>query len=422
MRAKTQRSRVVAAIAGVLALVLGLASCSAAPQIDVDLPAQVDAKLPADMVAALQDAVTHAMAAAGASGAIVGVWAPWSGQWVTGLGTQRIGGGSVVTADMPFRAGPVSRAMTCDALYVLADKGVVDLDDSVADHVSGVSDVKDVTLRELCDSTSGIGSYSGQLMSSWLSVPDRVWNPRELASYGLGQARTAEPGAALRDSDAGYVLLGLALEKATGQTASELLDENVFTPLSLEHTRLPTNPAARVPHILAGHLGMPGAEGAMNCTDPLDVTAMSAGFGFTDAGVVTDIDDLGRYVQALAAQSLTPADDRYAVPLPVYAGAPTWYTTAGGVIQAGSLVGQAGTTPGYATAAFADPKSGLTVAVVLNNSASGPGIVTSLAWELASIASKAAPASGQKAPEAGLPWTAAQNHDAITGGAICPLP
>ena len=37
----------------------------------------------------LQDAVDFAMAATGSSGAIVGVWAPWSGSWVAGVGTQR---------------------------------------------------------------------------------------------------------------------------------------------------------------------------------------------------------------------------------------------------------------------------------------------------------------------------------------------
>ena len=44
-----------------------------------------------------------------------------------------------------------------------------------------------------------------------------IWDPRELASYGLGQPRATEPGAAYRDSDAGYLLLGLALERAIGQ-------------------------------------------------------------------------------------------------------------------------------------------------------------------------------------------------------------
>ena len=40
-------------------------------------------------------------------------------------------------------------------------------------------------------------------------------------------------------------------------------------------------------------------------------------------------------------------------------------------------------------------------------------MAASLAWELAAIASKAPAAAGETAPEAGLPWTAQQYHDAI---------
>lgn len=366
--------------------------------------------------------MTFAAAAAGASGAIVGVWAPWSGEWVTGLGTTTPGGSTKVSDDLTFRGTTITRAMTCDALHVLAEKGTVSLSDSVTKYVASAPDLADVTLGQLCDGTSGIGSHSGQLAASWYSVPTRVWDPRELASYGIGQTRTT-PGEAYRDSDSGYLLLGLALERATGQTAAQILQENVFLPLDLEHTLLPTDAGATTTGMLSGFHSQRDAEGIMHCTAPLDVTAMTSAFGFTDAGVVTDIRDLGRYAQALSTQSLVPDDkERFDQPLPVYEGAPSWYTTTGGVLQAGSLIGQAGSVPGYSTAAFADPNTGLTVAVVLNNSAMGTGAAINLAWELAAIASKAPAASGKTAPEAGLPWTAQQYREATAAAAVCPLP
>ena len=78
--------------------------------------------------------------------------------------------------------------------------------------------------------------------------------------------------------------------------------------------------------------------------------------------------------------------------------------------------------PGYLSAVFSDSATGLTVALVLNNSAAAPTVAASLAWELAAIASKAPAAAGEAPPEAGLPWTAQQNHDAIAAAAVCPLP
>ncbi|MET0734996.1 MAG: serine hydrolase domain-containing protein [Microbacterium sp.] len=411
--------------AGVVALVVALAGCSADTHVELDVPAQADGSFADATQTQLQDAVTHAMAAAGASGAIVGVWAPWSGSWVAGVGTQRMGGGGSVTADMEFRAAQVTRPMTCDVLYALAAEGRVRLGESISTYVSGLADLTDVSLEELCDGTSGIGSYSAQLQPLWTTNPTRVWDARELASYGLGQPRESAPGDAYRDSDAGYVLLGLALERATGRSAADLIADYVADPLDLTATRLPTTAAAEPDAVaLKGHVSLPGPDGALNCTEPLDITTLSASTGYTDSGVVSDVHDLHRYVQALATGSLVTgeaAEDRFADAKPAFAGAPSWYLATGGALLVGSMVGQFGAVPGYATAAFSDPTTGLTIVVVLNNSAAG-SLAAYLAWELAAISSKAPAASGETAPEAGLPWTAEQYHAAIAAGAVCAPP
>ncbi len=420
MRAGSHLRRGVAAVVAVLAL--ALTACSPQSPLVAELPDQVDAEFAAETVQEMQDAVTRAAAAAGASGAIVGVWAPWSGEWVTAVGTQEVGGGDEVTTEMLFPAGRVTRAMTCDALYSLADEGVVSLKDSTADYVAGVADVKDVTLGQLCDGTSGIGSYGPALMPMWLSTPARAWSARELANYGLGQPRASAPGMLYRDSDAGYVLLGLALERATQQPLSQVLRERVFSPAGLQATVLPESGNIDTGGWLEGHHGLRGADGVMDCAEPVRVTDMTARFGYGDSGVVTNITDLGRYTQVLAASQDGAEDPRFENPLALYNGAPAWYTTTGGVTYAGSLAGQQGWVPGYATAAFSDPESGLTVAVVLNNSANGSGIATALAWQLAAIASKTPAAADRTAPAAGLPWTAAQYGDQITAAAICPIP
>ncbi|MFE7845631.1 serine hydrolase domain-containing protein [Microbacterium sp. NPDC057407] len=407
----------MAAVSAVLVLGLALIGCAPERSVEIDIPPQADASLPDATIEQLRGAVENAMAATGSSGAIVGVWAPWSGSWVTGLGTQKVGGGDEVTADMQFRAGRFARSMTCDVLYAAAAEGKVELDDPVSDWVASVPLLTDVTLEQLCDGTSGIGSYTNQLLRTWLVNPDRRWNPRELASFGLGLPRTGEPGAAYRDSDAGYVLLGLALERALQAPAADLFEEYVAQPLGLDATRLGGFTSENV---LEGLHSRTGEGGNLNCFEPVDITDLSPTTGYTDSGVVSDIDDLATYAQALATGALQPqVDDRFADPKPPRSGLPSWYTVAGGAVQAGSLIGQFSSVPGYTSAAFADPATGLTVAVVLNNSGAGASFGGYLAWELAAIASKAPAAAGETAPEAGLPWTAEQYHQTISERARC---
>ena len=417
--------RLRAAAASAVALALLLTGCSGDTDVTYTPPPQVDGALPEDMVAQMQDAVNSAMAASGSSGAIVGVWVPWSGQWVAATGTQAQGDETPVTTEMAFRVADVTRLMTCDVLYGMADDGLVELDASVPDYVSGVADLDDITLLDLCNGTSGIGSSEATLKSAWLNTPERRWIPLELAGYGLGRAPST-PHTAWRDSDAGYILLGLALERASGMSASELIDKYVADPLDLVQTRLPGDKAAPASDgpVLRGNYH-PVIEGGYNCTAPVDVTVASASMGFTDSGAVSTIEELGRYVQAEAAQALRaegaePA--RYGAPLPVSSKAPSWYQATGGALLVGSMIGQHGWTPGYATSAYSDPATGFTVAVTLNNSSSGSSIAAYLAWELAAIASKAPAAEGQTAPEFGLPFTAEQYHDAIAGIVTCATP
>jgi D-alanyl-D-alanine carboxypeptidase len=424
MPRSTTARRGIAAVTTALALALGIAACAAEPTVDVDIPQAVEGALPDETQQQLQAAVEQAMTAAGASGAIVEVVAPWSGSWTAGLGTTTPGGAAVST-DMQFRVADLTRPMICDVLFALADEGTVALDDPVTKWVNGMPGYDDITLRQLCDSTSGIASYAPPLQSRWLDTPARAWHPKELVAYGLGTERTGTPGSAYRDSDTGYVLLGLALERASMQSAADLIEEYVTEPLALTDTELPTASfdLAASGTALTGLHSAPDAAGVMNCTAPADLTSLSSSAAYTAGGVVSNITDVTRYAQALAVGAL-PYDmtDRYVEPLAAYDGAPAWYTARGGALQVGSLIGQFGSIPGYTTAAFADPATGLTVSVVLNNSGGPAEIGAYLAWELAALASKAPAASGQTAPAAGLPWTAEQFAGEIGAIAICAPP
>jgi len=412
-----------AAVAGAAALVLVLTGCSPEESFSYTAPAQVEQALPDDMTAQLQEAVENAMAKTGATGAIAGVWVPWSGTWVTGLGTQSVEDQTEVTAEMSFRVGDVTRIMTCEVLYALADEGTVELDGAVPDYVSGVAKMKDITLLDLCNGTSGAGSSEAAVRGMWENTPERVWAPLELASFGLGQ-QSGESHTTYRDSDAGYLLLGLALERASGMTASALIEKYVTGPLELENTSLPA-PEAGVPGAdpLTGNR-LNAIEGGFDCTAPVDITTLSSSTGYTDSGVVSTIDDLGRFAQAAARQGLREgADpDQFENPLPTSAEAASWYQATGGAYLVGPLIGQHGWTPGYTTAAYSDPTTGFTVAVVLNNSSAGADVGAYLAWELAAIASKAPAAKGQTAPEFGLPFTAEQYHENISNLAVCATP
>lgn len=414
--------RTLAVLAGVAALAVAVSGCTGSAPSQARTPQQVTGELPDETVQQLQGAVEHAMAATGSSGAIVGVWVPWAGAWVTGLGAASPGSDDPVTADMAFRIGAMTRPMTCDVLYGLVEDGVVELDDPVSEYVPSSPDLTDVTLQQLCDNTSGLGRSKDTLLENALRTPERQWNAREVAAAGLGKERT-EPGVAFTDSDTGYLLLGVALQNASRETPAALMREYVTGPLGLEATRLPGREAEPPGDPALPGFHSDGADREAGCVDPREYTEMSASFGSTDSGAVSNIRELGVYVESLAARVKDGGEfaPRWAAARPVSTTEDSWYQYAGGTYIAGSMVGQQGMMPGYLTSAYADTDNGLTVAVVLNNSTAPEELVGFLAKELAAIVSKVPARDGETAPDFGLPWTAEDYHQRIADGAVCPV-
>lgn len=417
--ARSQRVRGMIAFAGAAMLALGLAACAPDSSVGVDTLDQVDGPLPEAVRTEMQTAVERAVAGSASTGAVVGVWVPWAGTWMTGVGAVAPDGAAADETDL-FRAGDVTRAMTCDVLYALVHEGTVALDDTVGEYVSGQPHEESLTLGQLCDSTTGLASYEPLVTKRAVANPPRTWNPRELVAYGTASSPAElDPGAKFVEADTNYALLGLALERATNSTAADLLEKYVFEPSGMSSSSLPT----RARSDLGGFLSAKTKTGGDSCTNLTDLSDLSPSLGFTAAGVSTDLADLGAYTRALATGARSyDTDSRFDDALPAYDTAPSWFTAKGGTYQAGTLIGQYGKIPGAMTAAFADRNTGMTVVVTLNNSRASAALVRSLAWELAAIASKVPAAEGRTAPDAGLPFTAEHMAEQVAGNAICPIP
>ncbi|MEY9852459.1 D-alanyl-D-alanine carboxypeptidase [Leifsonia sp. EB41] len=416
-RGRSLRRIVLAAFAATLAFTLAACGNTGA---NPDFPPQQPGALPAATVTQLTTAVTDAIQLSGGSAALVGVWAPWAGSWTTAIGTTTRGGSVPVTPAMTFRAGQLTTAMTCTVLLELVDEGTVELDDPVAQWIPGLVGVGGVTLRELCQDTSGFGDYASVLHREFLANPQRYWPPLELVSDGVAMARTGNPGEKYSPSQTNALLLGMALQNAAGRNWEQLYQSYVFGRLGMSASVLPDDGVFTVPgpHP-AGYVAPLDATGAPVCAKPQDITALSPSLGWTAAGVVSNVTDLKVFAQALASGSLLSSSSADAQAKTVGAGA-SWLGYGLGMQVVGPLRGASGAVPGYLSAAYADPSSGLTVVVALNDSTPGAGFAQALAERLASIASKVPAVQKGAKVVATLPWSEDQATAAMKAAAPCP--
>lgn len=405
------------AAAGLLVLTAGCMNADAVPP----GPEQAQAPLPKASVDAMTAAVEDAIAATRSTGAIVGVWAPWAGSWTAGVGKASTGGSEAMSADMRFRIGENTASMTCTVLLGLVDDGVVALDDPVKKYLPRMVGVDDVTLRRLCDQTSGIGDYRTALRQQMVDNPTRSYVPLELVTDGMGESAPG-PVAAFAPSDAGLILLGMALQRATGRTWPQLYEQYVFGRLGMAATSFPTDGELTLPSPHPrGYAFSVDASGAPECDALRDVTTLSPTMAGTAGAVVSGLEDLRLFAAAFARGALVSshaAEEQWRT-VPMGDDVPSWQGYGLGGVQLGPLRGNSGEIPGFITAMLSDPASGLTVVVMLNNSSAGAGAAQSLAMQLASLASKA-PATHGRQPVIVLPWSDEQAAQAVQDAAVCP--
>ncbi|WP_166788735.1 serine hydrolase [Cryobacterium sp. HLT2-28] len=356
---------------------------------------------------------------------MAGVWAPWAGHWVASPGTTTINGAVPLRTDMRFRIGTNTTAMTCTVLLRLVDEGRVALSDPVSTYLNHVVGVGDITLGQLCQNTSGLPDTSAALTAQFVSNPTRQWPPMELVSNSLAGARLTAPGGAWAHSDTGIVLLGMALQAATNQDWASLYRQYLFDPLDLNDTSFPAATELEIPgphpH---GYATALTATGQMVCESLYDDTTLSTSLSGVAGGIISTLDDMKIWTQALADGRLLSSTSTKAqwAAGPRGTDLPSWQNHGLGTEQFGPLRGHGGTIPGFISATLSDPTSGLTVVIMLNNSSAGGAFAQTLARRLATIASTAPAAPTATVPPSTLPWSEEQTVTTLQATAVCQLP
>lgn len=147
--------------------------------------------------------------------------------------------GVPATTDMHFRNGAVAISYVSTVLLQLVDEGTVTLDDTVSRWLPDIPHTDRVTLGQLAQMTSGYPDYvigNDEFADAIYADPFRSWTPEELLAYATSKPLLYEPGTNWNYAHTNYVILGLALEKITGETVETLVQDRVLEPLGLDGT------------------------------------------------------------------------------------------------------------------------------------------------------------------------------------------
>jgi CubicO group peptidase (beta-lactamase class C family) len=131
--------------------------------------------------------------------------------------------------DTRFNLGSINKFITRIAIEQLEGKGELRFEDPIKKHLPDYPNkeaVDKVTIRHLLDMTSGIGDFFGERYQS--TPKDRI---RTLSDYLLlfgDEPLLFEPGTNRQYSNGGYIVLGLIIEKVSGQTYFDYVRDHIY--------------------------------------------------------------------------------------------------------------------------------------------------------------------------------------------------
>ena len=136
-----------------------------------------------------------------------------------------------------FDLASVSKQMTAMGILLLVDKGKLQLGDSLR-HFFPELPYYGITIHHLLTHTSGLPDYMDAMHSKW-DKKKIAFNGDVIRFLATEKPQVDfSPGVRWAYSNTGYVMLASIIEKATGKSFATYMQEHVFGPLGMKHTRI----------------------------------------------------------------------------------------------------------------------------------------------------------------------------------------
>lgn len=152
---------------------------------------------------------------------------------VVGYGESNVEKRLLAAPKTLWNVGQITQAYTAVAIMQLVEADKLALDDTIGKHLPQLpSEWKAITVRQLLAHTSGLPDYR----QAPEFKADRVYKPDEVIALVKEKALAFKPGTAVANSSTDFFLLGMIIEKASGESYEAYVTKNQIERLSLKNT------------------------------------------------------------------------------------------------------------------------------------------------------------------------------------------
>jgi len=213
-----------------------------------------------------------------------------------GYGYANVELGVPNTTKTKFRLGSITKQFTATLVMQLRERNLLALQDSLCKYLSPCPEAwKPVTLHHLLSHTSGISGYGDPPTDTAVIPP---WTAEHIARRFRDTPLEFPPGTQSKYSDWAYCLLGMVIERVTGEHYEQVLQESIFAPLGMKDSGYDHSESIVQNRAAGYHLEAARLENApyINMAGPYSAGAL-----------YSTVEDLYKWDQALYGSAVLPA-------------------------------------------------------------------------------------------------------------------
>lgn len=270
-----------------------------------------------------------------------------------------------------FRLASLTKQFTATAIMMLQERGKLNINEPFCKYLIDCPEIwQPITIRQLLTMTSGIPGVTASELGALrgLPVPWDQWleatrkKPLEFA-----------PGEKFKYANSGYTLLGFIIERVSGKSYEEFLQENIFTPLEMKQTGY-ENPLRIIKNRATGYRQLPG--GPITNVPYAEMVGLYAAGGIYSTTEDLLLWDKALYTEKLlSAKSINEMYTPFKEMLPGKSYAYGWWTSQ----KFGRTeIAHGGNLAGFITYISRFPSDRVTVIVLSNNGRGSSGKISNV--------------------------------------------
>ena len=248
----------------------------------------------------LEQVIVQAFEELKVPGAIIGVFMEGYDPYTLTLGVSDLESKQPIGLNYKMRIGSITKTFTGTVLLQLVDEGKISLSDKLSEYFPDYPNGQNITIQMLGDMRSGLFNYTEDenFQEELLQDLTKPFTPEEVLAISMKHGPYFPPDSSTHYSNTNTVLLGLIIEKITGNPLQTEIQNRILDPLGMKETYFAVDTTFPEPHAHGYAYLDPTLE------MPADVTNQDPSWGWSAGAMISTLSDLNLYSKNLATGQL----------------------------------------------------------------------------------------------------------------------